>query len=166
MYHKREVGQSKEIFRLKGGTHVRRDKKGHVLVRIRFDDTCHITKREAEKFGDRFEVVELPITADDITIPDGEEISEDEAQLKKAVESSTSDAPIDIGSLEGMGKITPSEPNPPPTPPASAALSREDFSSDAAFDKWEGSGHPDLSSIPKSGHNGTTYSVKDVKSAG
>ncbi len=172
MHHERQRGQSKEIFRLRGGTHVRRDKTGHVLLRIRYNDTCHITKKEAEKFGDRFEVVELPVTADDITIPEGEEENADEAQLQRTVEASTSE--VDSGTVAeamkeeaagdtGMGDITPSEPNLPPPPPPPPSLAREDFSSDAAHSAWEDGGQPDLSNAAKSGHNGTTYSAKDVR---
>ena len=147
MYHKRETGQSKEVFVLKGGVHVRRDKEGHVQARISVGDTLHITKKEAESFSDKWELEELPVTADDITVDD-EEVDEDE-------ESTT----------EGTGTITPSEPNTESKLTALSGLDRQDFSSDNAHQKWVDADYPDLSKIQRTGHSGHTYSVKDVKDA-
>ncbi len=197
-YHERLKGQSKEIFRLVGGVHVRRTTGvGHPLY-IRKDDTFHITRKEADAIGDKVELVELPVTADDITIDD-DGAEETPSQALQAEMDADADADV-------AGRIVPSEPNTESvmgmgssgnsevgmvdeaetseadtvdeetseaetvveetnaeSVTADPPLTREDFSSDPAWNAYVEADYPDLSSVPKTGHSGSTYSAKDVR---
>ena len=161
MYHKRQSGQSKEKFSLVGGTHNRGH--GSDRVAIRAGDILHITKAEAEKFSDRFEVVELPVSAADVTIPEEEEsqdedISEEDTSKEDTSEEDTSEEEppeeIAIASTADPEVVDAVEPD---------TIDRQDFSSDKSYQDWVNAGEPDMSKVARTGHGGRTYSVKDVK---
>lgn len=131
-YHEQQNGQSKETFRLIGGRHVRAD--GTTIMR---GDTCHITQREAQIFGDKFELV-LPTRASDM------DITVEDSVARKSDEYEE----VDVSAATGQAEIT-----------------RDDFSSQKAFDFWEKNGSLDLSGVQRTGHAGRTYSLADVKKA-
>ena len=166
-YHERQKGQSKEVFKLVGGRHVRPASTGKTGERttIMRGDTLHLTQREADFFGDKFQLVVAPISAS-VTIDEDEEreieeqrradataaaerrkaaIEEKAVSAKKTTDDD--DENIDVSGATGHG----------------GKLLRADFSSQRAFVMWENAGEPDLSGTPRTGHAGSTFSVSDVK---
>lgn len=142
-YHKREKGQSKETFRLSGGRHTRPHPGGRAGDRVTMErgDTCHLTQSEADKFGDKFELV-LPTKASDV------ELTVEDETTDPPEATTDDDDEVDVSKATGQG-----------------GPSRDDFASLRAYETWQKGGEPDLAQTARSGHNGRTYSVKDVKSA-
>lgn len=161
-HHERQKGQSKERFKLVGGMHTRRvRKKGEKteVIRIRRGDTCHITRREAENFPDKFELIRKPVTIE-ASFDDDEETATDSAVVTST--ETTDDSDESTGTTDDLGT---EESETTTTGGAAGPLARDQFSSDPAFELYEELDNPDLSTIPRTGHSGRTYSKGDVKKA-
>lgn len=147
-YHPRQKEQSKETFRLVGGRHVRPGPEGRAGIRTTIErgDTLHLTQREADFFGDKFQLV-LPETAHDVKLTMDEDAADEAApEAEAATEEMEEEDEVDVRAVTGQ-----------------AGLSRDDFSSQKAFERWANAGKPDMSGSQRSGHGGRTYSVTDVK---
>jgi len=150
MYHKRLDGQSKEVFRLAGGRHTRPKSPDRPVDRnyIERGDTLHITQREADMFGDKFELV-LAEKAKDMTLTiEEDDTVVEEVQTDEDEEDTSGFEEVDVSTATGQGP-----------------LATDDFASPKAFKRWRDEGEPDLTKSPRTGHNGRTYSLGDVKKA-
>lgn len=146
-HHGKQKGQSKEIFKLIGGRHTRPALIGKERIVIVRGDTLHLTQKEADHFGDKFQLVQPKIATDiDLTVDDEEAVEETVVEDTDN-EATTEDEEVDISKVTGMGP-----------------LDRDDFASVKAHSVWEKNGKPDLSQVARSGHSGRTYALKDVKS--
>lgn len=137
-HHKREKGQSKQRYRLKGGAHFR----GSTLIER--GDTLHLTKSEYNNHRDKFEVV--TDTPDEPEFDAADEEPQEEPDEGPQEEPDADDEP-DADEEDGGG------------------LTREDFASDKSYREWIDGGMPDLSEIERTGHGGETYKADDVRKA-
>ncbi len=89
-HHERKKGQSRERFRNIGGRHVRRDPETGERTTVLKNDTLHLTQKEADAFGDKFEMVtETP--ANSVTIDDDEDEEEEEPEAESEEQEEEAD---------------------------------------------------------------------------
>lgn len=146
-YYKRETGQTKETYRLIGGSHSRLLSDG-TRIRIVKNDTLHLTKNELASFGDKFSMVANTATA---TFDD--DVAQEKPKTSAPLTSENSDDQSAGTDKQADSNDSGDQGNGPDV---------QSFTTPNVYEAWVLAGKPDMT-VPKTGNKGTQWSKKDLE---